>query len=211
MPDARSCDARVPPKGFASTAEADAWASRVSAGVAAGSREALAALYDATFDDLYLAVRSFTKRDESFLLDCVHDAMMRVARRLRTIDTKEGLDAWLRSTVLGAALDRLRGERAAARRERRSVDGKTSASETSVEVDAGAGQDLADIERELARLASLGHDDRSLLTLRFVRGLTLEQLANHFGWTPKAIDSRIRRLIARLRPGPPSRTGDDQP
>jgi RNA polymerase sigma factor (sigma-70 family) len=169
----------------------DAWASRVSAGIAAGSSTALAALYEAKFDLLVATVRRRTGRDESFVLDCVQDAMLRVARHLRDVDSMDSLDAFLRKAVLGAALDRLRSEHARAERERSTARGEETTRD-------GA------IERMLeAELASLEADDRSLLRLRFARGLTLEQLARHLGLAPKAVDSRLRRLLARIRVAQP--------
>lgn len=169
--------------------EQDAWAARVSAGVAAGSREALAALYAAKFDLLYTTVRRATRRDESFALDCVQDAMLRVATKLGRVERAASLDAWLRRVVLTAALDRLRGERSQVERVRAAGGPITSEQDNAVEA----------IEGELRRLDALAPEERSLLRLRFARGLTLQQLGAHFGLAPKAIDSRIRRLVARLR------------
>lgn len=170
----------------AHASDLDAWAARVSGGVAAGSRESLAALYEAKFDWLYATVRRATRCDESFALDCVQDAMVRVATKLVRLESAASLDAWLRRVVLTAALDRLRAERSQAMRVKRG--GAKPARELDGTVSA--------IEEELARLA---HDDRNLLRLRFARGLTLQQLGEHLGLAPKAIDSRIRRLLARLR------------
>jgi RNA polymerase sigma-70 factor (ECF subfamily) len=164
----------------------DEWAARVSAGVAAGSRESLATLYEAKFDFLFQTAKRATRRDESFALDCVQDAMLRVAAKLKRMDGANTLDAWLRRVVLNAALDRVRSERSLATR------ASAAPNRPGQEVDAVT----RDIEDELARL---GSDDRSLIGLRFVRGLTLRQLAAHFGLAPKAIDSRIRRVMAQLR------------
>lgn len=177
------------PTELAHSSEQDAWADLVSAGVAAGSRESLATLYSAKFDLLYATVRRATRCDESFGLDCVQDAMLRVATKLGRIESAASLDAWLRRVVLSVALDRLRGERSQFERVRA---GGVQANPESDEI-------IAAIEEELVRLDGLAPDERSLLRLRFARGLTLQQLGAHLGLAPKAIDSRIRRLVARLR------------
>lgn len=177
-----------------SSAEADReWAGRVTGGIAAGSREALAKLYEAKFNLLLATVRDRIRCDESFALDCVQDAMIRIANSIERIDTTARLDAWLRRVVLSAALDRLRRERSEAARALRRGEWLDR-----VHVARDGAQENAEaaIEREIERL---GQSDRSLLALRFVRGLTIQQLANHLGLAPKAIDSRLRRLIERLR------------
>ncbi len=165
---------------------ADAWARRVSSAIARGSREALGELYEAKFDFIVAIARERTRRDESFALDCVHDTMIRVAESLDRVERMESLDSWLRRVVLSAAIDRLRSERSRHHRD-------LAHSSLEREVDDAR---LRDLEHELAGLAA---EDRSLLSLRFGRGLTLQQMAHHLGQAPKAIDSRIRRLVARLR------------
>ena len=171
----------------------DAWASRVSAGIANGSREALASLYEQRFALLFRTAKERTARDESFALDCVQDAMLRVANSLPHINRIVKLDAWLRRTVLSAALDRLRGERSRLRREEVVASSNTEVREFESE---STGVLILAIEDELLELSA---DDQSLLSLRFRRGLTIAQLAQHLGLAPKAIDSRIRRLLGLLR------------
>jgi RNA polymerase sigma factor (sigma-70 family) len=181
------------------TTDEDAWAARVSAGIAAGSRESLGSLYEAKFDLLYRTVRSFTRRDESFALDCVQDAMIRVATTMRRIETIATLDAWLRRVVLSAALDQLRRERAMRDRE---LTRSLGSEEQHI-------APIADIEREIARLDA---GDRGLLRLRFAGGLTLRQIAEHLGLSSNAVDSRLRRLLTRLRLATTApRRGDELP
>lgn len=165
----------------------DDWARRVTGGIAGGSREALASLYERRFDFLYRVARDTTRLDESFALDCVQDAMLRVARCLPRLEGVAALDAWLRRAILSAAVDRVRSERARARRERRVAGGEPT-------------EPLDRAHDALqAALVDLDADERDLLRLRFERGLTLVELARHLHLAPKAIDSRIRRLLARLR------------
>lgn len=149
-------------------------------------------MYERRFDMLYRVARDRTSRDESFALDCVQDAMLRVANSLPHIDRLVSLDAWLRRAVLTTALDRLRSERSRTRREGTIAQSRSEATLGDAEGDAL----LRAIQAELDVISS---DDRTLLSLRFRRGLTLAQLAEHLGLAPSAVDSRIRRLLARLR------------
>jgi RNA polymerase sigma factor (sigma-70 family) len=165
----------------------DDWARRVSSGIAAGSRDALSALFAARFDFLLSVARERTRRDESFGLDCVQDTMLKVARSLPPLDSLAALDTWLRRTILHAALDRIRSEHS--RAARHVARGEARAADADDER-------IADLQAELDRLPA---EERHFLLLRFRSGLTLAQIAAHTGNAPKAIDSRLRRVLARLR------------
>ncbi len=157
-------------------------------------------LYEAKFTTLVESLRRATRRDESFILDCVQETMIRVATRLGPMPTHAALDAWLTRVALHAAIDRLRAERV------RSADADatpaTSAARSAPDADFDAMAEIA------AMLARLPEDERSLLALRFVRGLTLDQIGRHLGEAPKAIDSRIRRILGRLRGVRPQTEGE---
>jgi RNA polymerase sigma-70 factor, ECF subfamily len=182
----------------AHASSSDPWAVRVSAGIASGSREALGALYEAKFTMLVESLRRTTRRDESFILDCVQETMIRVAARLNPMPTHAALDAWLMRVALHAAIDRLRAERV------RSAEAAPGTAAT----DTGTFEDFDAMAEIAAMLARLPEDERSLLALRFVRGLTLDQLGRHLGEAPKAIDSRIRRILGRLRGVRPQTEGE---
>lgn len=170
----------------------DAWARRTSKAIAQGSREALGDLYQRRFDLLYRTVRQRTGCDEHVALDCVQDGMLKVAASLGSHESAATLDAWLRRTVLSAALDRLRRERSRSRREEsRALDPEAARSDQD-----GEGVDL---DRLRAQIESLHAEERALLDFRFRRGLTLVQVGDASGLAPKAVDSRIRRTLARLR------------
>lgn len=162
----------------------DDWARRTSAGVASGSRAAMASLYEARFDALFRFVRSRTRRDDAFTLDCVHDAWVRIVRSLPALRSAAALDAWLLRAALSAALDRLKSERARLERETQHPGTLRSAGET-----------IDSLDRELAELTD---DDRSLLRLRFWRGLSIPHIAAALGIGEKAAEMRLRRAVARL-------------
>jgi RNA polymerase sigma-70 factor (ECF subfamily) len=168
----------------------DDWARRTSAGVASGSRAALASLYEARFDLLFRYLESRMRRDDAFVLDCVHDAWVRVTRSLPALRSVAALDAWLLRAALSAALDRLKSERARDDRETRYAVGESGTTERDE-----PGRVLASLEDELAEL---GQDDRSVLRLRFWRGLSIAHIAAALGIGEKAAEMRLRRAVARL-------------
>ncbi len=168
----------------------------LTAAIASGDKEALAALFRQHFDSLYGEARRITGRDESFCLDVVQDAFMRVIRSIPIMETEARLRRWLSFVVRSCAYDRLR--QMARRRHR----------EESVAVldDGGASHDelserLGWLERELATMDDL---PRQLLVLRYRLGWTLKRIAAVTGLKPGAVDGRLGRALAGLR-----RRGED--
>ena len=169
---------------------------RITAAVRRGDPEAFAVLYEAWFGRAYGAARSLTRRDESFCLDVVQDAFLRVARSLRPLATRAALDGWMVRTVRTAAIDRLRREARRARHEGRAADGRPGA------IEADDGRRLV-AEEEAAwlrgQVEGLPEGDRALLAARFGAGRTLRDAGAAAGITGHAAHGRIRRIIERLR------------
>lgn len=164
----------------------DEWARRVSAGVASGSRDALESLYRARYERLFRLVRARTRRDDAFVVDCVHDAWLRAARHMRPVGSLDELDRWLARAAISAAIDRLRVDASRRRRE-----------ETEPLPSAPAADELIETMRD--ELGQLSETDRSAIDLRFRRGLSLDMLAAVLGIGVKAAEIRLRRAVGRLR------------
>ncbi len=165
--------------------------SALTQAIADGDASAFAAFYDAWFERLAGLARTATRRDESFCLDVVQEAMMKVMRAMKRFDSEPALEAWLRTVVWRCALDRLRAERRRARREA-AARGRRAEAETH-----------ADLDERLAwlreRLAELDPDRSLLLAMRYRLGATLEQIGRLVGRGPGAVDGRINRSLAQLR------------
>lgn len=172
-----------------SDAPGDGGVATLTAGVARGDASALAEFYEAWFDRSFHLARRLTRRDESFCLDVVQDAMLRVAKSMRRMETPGELERWMTRVVHTAALDRLRAEARRAMRERRRAH-----------VASGDGSALEEQVRWLrAQLAELGPEERTMLSLRFVQGRTLEETGEAVGMTGDAAHGRLRRILTRLR------------
>lgn len=166
-------------------------AHELAARIAGGDHDALDAFYRLWFDRCLALARSFTRRDESFCLDIVHDAMLRVVRSIRAMSSDAQLERWMTRVVCSAAIDRLRREARRARRDRARAHGDAARD---------MGNDLADDVAWLrARIEEMPGDDRALLLQRFARGHTLRAIAESTGTTEAAVHGRIRRLLERLR------------
>jgi len=162
--------------------------------IARGDRAALGTFYESWFDRAYTLARSITRRDEAFCLDVVQEAMLRVVRSIKAMDSQDELERWMTRVIHTAALDLLRRESRRSRRERsRSPAHTPSPDPTS----------LAELAEQIAwlraRLAELPTEDGSLLRARFVQGHSLEQAGLHSGLTGDAAHGRVRRALRRLK------------
>ncbi len=156
--------------------------------IARGDEAAFERFYHDWFETAYAMARTLTRRDESFCLDVVQDAMMKAARSMKPIDTHEQLTAWVRRVVHTTALDRLRADRRRLARERASPAHANTPSPLDER-----------IEWVRAELGKLPPEERSLLSMRFGRSGALDTTAAAHGMTPGAAHGRIRRIIARMR------------
>ncbi|MEL6329938.1 MAG: RNA polymerase sigma factor [Planctomycetota bacterium] len=163
-------------------------AREISRGIAAGDEAAFEAFYRDWFEECFEMARALTRRDEAFCLDVVQESMLRAARRMRPMASREQLAAWMRRVVHRCALDRFRSERRRAVREQRSGTGEPALHETDER-----------IEWLRAELERLGPPERSILMLRFGGGRSAASIAAASGVSPGAVKGKLRRLIERLR------------
>lgn len=163
----------------------------LTSAIAAGDTAAFGRFFDEWFGAMCAEAARSTGRDEAFCLDVVQDAMMRVIRSLRPMDTADDLRRWVRVVVRSCAYDRLRSE---ARRTAR--EGERSGRDAAADRSDDLGPRLEWLRRELASL-----DDRSLdlLIMRHRFGWTLRRIGETLGIGPGAVDGRLRRIVAALR------------
>lgn len=159
--------------------------------VASGDAEAFTRLFHERFEAMYAEARRATGRDESFCLDVVQDAMIRVIRSMKAMDSEKRLRNWLRVVVQSCAYDRLRREARQRRRELNTADGRR----------ADAPED--DLEERLEwlrnELAAMDEPAAQLLVMRYRLGWTLQRIGAALGLKPGAVDGRLGRLTAGLR------------
>ncbi len=164
--------------------------SELTSAIASGHSGALAHLYRSRFDELYAEARRATGRDEAFCLDVVQDAMIRVIRSMKPMDTEKRLRGWLRVVVQSCAYDQLRRDARRAHREQVAVGAVRSARDGDE-----LGERLAWLREEIAKQDG---PDARLLVMRYRMGWTLQRIANAVGLRPGAVDGRIRRSTAAL-------------
>ena len=163
----------------------------LTAAIASGDTEVFARFYRSRFDAMHAEARRSTGRDESFCLDVVQDAMIRVIRSMKPMDTEQHLNTWLRVVVRSCAYDRLRKEVRRRRWEKSAVEARQA--EPTDEV---LSEKVAWLGRELA---AMNDAQVRLLTMRYRFGWTLQRIGAAVGLKPGAVDGRLARLVAALR------------
>jgi len=162
---------------------------KLTSAVARGEEPAVEVFYRRFFDLLYAHARHVSRRDESFCLDVVQDAMLRIVRSIRSVPTEPQLVAWLKLVVQSVTYDALRRER---RRRQREAARSTNGDRHMPEQD----ERLAWLRRELLVL------DPALvrlIELRYLHGWTLARMAQTLGLSIGTIDGRLRRALDHIR------------
>jgi len=169
--------------------KADEAARRVTRGVARGEPGAVAEFYETWFDfALRLASRA-SRRDESFCLDVVQDAMIRVARSMPALDSRAAVERWLQRTVYSVVIDHVRAEQ------------RRIAREQAAGLLINGNEDTDDDAMEWVRkqLRSLQAEDALLVRLRFAGAMKLRAMGLALGTTSDAVRGRLRCLLTDLR------------
>jgi RNA polymerase sigma-70 factor (ECF subfamily) len=184
--------------------------------VAAGSQDALAALYDRHGDAVFGAAMRLTS-DRQVAEEVVQETFLALWNRAELFNPGTGsLAAWLHTIARNRTIDRLR---AAGRRPNLvplsatggSDEGDTAALERIVAsgtvlggADLGPGPEgeLAATElRDVIRgaLADLPEHERTALVLAYSAELTQSEIAEQLGWPLGTVKTRTRRALLRLR------------
>jgi RNA polymerase sigma-70 factor (ECF subfamily) len=191
--------------------------------VAAGSHDALAALYDRHADAVFAAARRLTA-DRGIAEEVVQETFLALWNRAESFDPSLGsLAAWLHTIARNRTVDRLR---AIGRRPTTVPLSSAAAPGTggggSPEADAdalervlaqgsmvGGATPTRTPEMELAlhelrtalqaALAGMPEDERIVIVLAYGEDLSQSEIAERLGWPLGTVKTRTRRALARLR------------
>jgi len=155
----------------------------------AGDREAFTELVDRHHGELVRISFAITT-DMDDALDSAQLAWIRAWQQLRSVREPERLRTWLIAIAANEARQRVRADR---RRRIREItpmlpEGSDNAAATSA--------DRLDLS---SALAHLGPDDRRLLALRYLAGMTADEIGSAIGLSGSGVRTRLSRLMAQLR------------
>jgi len=127
--------------------------------------------------------------DVELARDATQNAWQRLWRDPPRLNDESRLRSWLLTVAANEARQLARRRRRGAILERRSAR-----SEPAPRPDLGI--ERVDLERVLARISP---DERELLGLRYVLGMSSPEIATQLGLSAAGVRTRLRRLLARLR------------
>ena len=185
--------------------------------VAAGSHDALAALYDRHGDAVFAAACRLTS-DRGLAEEVVQETFLALWDRAETYDPTIGsLAAWLHTIARHRTIDRLR---AAGRRPNLVPLSSLAGADEDVDADAmdrllasgsvvagsmparspEVAAALGELRRALqAALAAMPEDERTVIVLAYGEDLSQSEIAERLGWPLGTVKTRTRRALARLR------------
>lgn len=165
-------------------------AKALTTAVAAGDTDAFAVFYRDWFNVMYQQAQQVSQRDESFCLDITQDAMLRVIKSIKPMDSTDDLRRWLNVVVKTCAYDRFREQARRTARERKFEPAQSSIDQEIIR------ERLQWLERELR---SMDRSDAELLLMRHRFGWTLKSIGQTLGLKPGAVDGKIQRLVRKMR------------
>ena len=181
----------------AGAVDSDAATARLTAAIACGDACAIEAFYRHYFDFLYQQARQITRRDESFCLDVVQEAVLRVVRSVRKAESNRQFSAWLRLVIKTCAFDLLKTE---ARRRSREQAASMAARQAHWDRDTKENDDIADrIAWLRSQLESFDPKLVRMIELRFYRSWRLAEIGRKVGLSAGAVDGRLRRALKLLQ------------
>lgn len=167
-------------------------------GVRRGEPSALAALFEACFDDVYgLAFRMLG--DRSAAEDTVQEVFLRLHRAAATLDPDRDPRPWLRTVTANLCRDHWRSFGARVSRQSVSVDAEKAPPLAhrgpTPEAETLAGERA---ERVQEAIGELPEEMREIVVLRDYEGLSHDEIAEIVGASAAAVRKRYSRALSRL-------------
>ncbi len=174
----------------------DAEIQHLTARMVAGDESAYRAFHDRFYSVLFRYLVVVTRGDEQAALDAVQETCLRVVKHIRRFDTEAAFQSWLLVLARSAARDGGRRRQSYLKLLARYAQSlwtsrRDSAQET---------VPLPGLETPMAEvLSQLDEPDRSLVEGKYLEGQSVRKLAETFGLTEKAVESRLLRARRTLK------------
>lgn len=161
----------------------------------AGDSNAFEVVYDTLAGSVHGTVRQIL-RDDAMSQEVTQEIFVEVWRIAPTFNAERGtVRSWVLTIARRRAIDRVRSEAAARRRDQLDVDQRAPFSPPADEVIERDSED----ERVRNALVALGDPHRKAIELAYFGGLTYREVADHLGEPEGTVKTRIRDGMRRLR------------
>ena len=154
-----------------------------------GEREAFTELVERHHDELVRITFAITG-DIDDARDAAQLAWIKAWQQLRSVREPERLRTWLIAIAANEARQRVRADK------RRRVREITPVLPDGADNAAVGAADRLDLSAALSRLDA---DDRRLLALRYLAGMTADEIGGAIGLSGSGVRTRLSRLVAQLR------------
>jgi RNA polymerase sigma-70 factor, ECF subfamily len=172
----------------------------VIAGACKGDPSALAALFEACFDDIYaLAARMLGDRTQAE--DVVQEVFLRLHKAAANLDPQRDPRPWLRTITANLCRDHFRSFGARVTRESVSVDAEPGSAAPLSSDGPAPDADLLDREKTdqvLAAVDQLPEPLREIVLLRDYENLSHDEIAEIVGASGAAVRKRYSRALSAL-------------
>lgn len=155
-------------------------------------REFFARYYQRLWSYLF----TVAKGDDRFVEDALQAAFSRIVKHVRIFDTEREFWNWLKLVARNALYDNYRKESALSRALRKMgliEDGEKAWNEHE---ERNKEEELVWLDEAIAQLSS---DEQSLIRFKYFEKLTYSQIADRLQTGPKAIESKLGRIRAKLK------------
>ena len=139
-------------------------------------------------------------KDEHEAADVVQETFIKVYRKVSTLKELDRFRPWLRNIVRSTALDRLRKRKKTLSLDYGEDDDNKALEPIAETVSPDAVLQSRELQKEIrGRIMGLPEAQREVVALKYIEGLSYEEIARQTGSSISSIESRLHRARARLR------------
>lgn len=172
--------------------ESDMVIQAMTTGMANGSESAYREFFDKYFDRIYRRMLVRARGDEHLSRDLAQAVLLRVTRYVEPMDSEARLVGWLNQIIRSVHIDWLR------KNSRQPEVGGISMLEAQTAGDE-LGENVELLESLEMGLGKLNADESELVRLTYFEDVPHKSIAKKFNTTPKAVESKLARIRAKLR------------
>lgn len=166
-----------------------------------GNQDAITSLYEYSYQNVYLTVKSMIRSDEDTVLDLLQDSYIKAFQSLDTLDNPERFNAWVKRIARNTTLDHLKKSKVVLFTELSGEDEDTYIE--IVDTDISHLPDAVADQKETARLLkeildSLPEGQRAAVAMHYYQDMSIKEIAEAIGrseGTVKAQLSNARKSI----------------